>query len=142
MRSICLQRSKPNFASSQSGEQGQRDNREEVTRLAVGTCFNQSLPLVPVERTPNVGPRRQHEADAALLHVGLEREPQPMLLQDGPEDAHFKIAGLLGCALTEASLSIRHGRINVDVADEEMSQGGLQVCEPCPFNGVGVGGHG
>lgn len=65
-----------------------------------------------------------------------------MLLQDGPEDTRFKIAGLLGCALTEASLSIRHGRINVQVADEEMSQGGLQMCEPCPFNGVGAGGHG
>lgn len=60
-----------NFASSQSGEQGQRDNGEEVTRLAVGTCFNQPLPLVPVERTSNVGPRFQHEADTALLRFGL-----------------------------------------------------------------------
>ena len=41
-----------------------------------------------------------------------------MLLQDGPEDAHFKIAGLLGCALTETTISIHHDRINVDVADE------------------------
>ncbi len=39
----------PNLASSQPGEQGQRDNREEVPRLAVATCFDQPLPFVPVE---------------------------------------------------------------------------------------------
>ena len=65
-----------------------------------------------------------------------------MLLQDGPKDAHFKIAGLLGCALTEASLSVRHSRINVDVADEEVSQCGLQMCEPRPLDRVGARSHG
>ena len=65
-----------------------------------------------------------------------------MLLQDGPKNARFKIAGLISCALTEASLSIRHGRINVDIADEEMSQGGLQMCKPRTFDSVGAGGHG
>ena len=39
----------PNLASSQPGEQGQRDNGEEVPRLAVATCFDQPLPFVPVE---------------------------------------------------------------------------------------------
>ncbi len=65
-----------------------------------------------------------------------------MLLQDGPKDAHFKITGLLGCTLTEAARSIRHDRINVDVTDEEMSQGGLQMCEPRPLDRVSARGHG